>query len=72
MSADILILHLLSEHDILPIIEKRKRQVRPTVYVNKIEQAAEYCKRTLSADLSHPGCRKLIEEMKDKMEGSNP
>ena len=30
MSADILILHLLSEHDILPIIEKGKRHgVRP-------------------------------------------
>jgi hypothetical protein len=32
VSADILILHLLSEHDILPIIEERKRQRRPTIY----------------------------------------
>jgi hypothetical protein len=30
--ADVLILHLLSEHDLLPIIEERKRQGRPTVY----------------------------------------
>ncbi len=41
-------------------------------YVNKIEQAAEYSERILSADLSHPGGRKLIEEIKDKIEGSNP
>jgi len=32
ISADILILHLLSEHDLLPIIEERKRQGRPTIY----------------------------------------
>ncbi|HET6461656.1 MAG TPA: tetratricopeptide repeat protein [Syntrophales bacterium] len=32
LSADILILHLLSEHDLLPIIEERKRRSRPTVY----------------------------------------
>ena len=31
-SADILILHLLSEHDLLPIMEERKRQRRPTIY----------------------------------------
>jgi hypothetical protein len=72
MSADILIFHLLSEHDLLPIIEKKETSGGPTVYVNKIEQAAEYCERTLSADLSHLAGRKLIEEMKDKMEGSNP
>jgi len=32
MSADLLILHLLTEHDLLPIIEERKRQGRPTIY----------------------------------------
>jgi processive 1,2-diacylglycerol beta-glucosyltransferase len=32
LSADILILHLLSEHDLLPILEERKRQGRPTIY----------------------------------------
>jgi len=32
MAADVLILHLLSEHDLLPIIEERKRQGRPTIY----------------------------------------
>lgn len=32
LSSDILILHLLSEHDLLPIIEERKRQGRPTIY----------------------------------------
>jgi len=32
VNADVLILHLLSEHDILPIIEERKRQGRPTIY----------------------------------------
>lgn len=32
LSADVLILHLLSEHDLLPILEERKRQGRPTVY----------------------------------------
>ena len=31
-SADVLILHLLSEHDLLPIMEERKRQRRPTIY----------------------------------------
>jgi len=30
--ADILILHLLNEHDLLPILEERKRQGRPTIY----------------------------------------
>jgi tetratricopeptide (TPR) repeat protein len=30
--ADVLILHLLSEHDLLPILEERKQQGRPTVY----------------------------------------
>lgn len=32
LSADVLILHLLSEHDLLPIIEERKRRGLPTVY----------------------------------------
>jgi tetratricopeptide (TPR) repeat protein len=32
LSADVLILHLLSEHDLLPIMEERKRQGRPTIY----------------------------------------
>lgn len=32
LSADVLILHLLTEHDLLPIIEKRKRQGRPCIY----------------------------------------
>jgi tetratricopeptide (TPR) repeat protein len=32
LSADLLILHLLSEHDLLPIIEDRKREKRPTLY----------------------------------------
>lgn len=32
LSADILVLHLLSEHDLLPIITERKRQERPTIY----------------------------------------
>jgi tetratricopeptide (TPR) repeat protein len=32
MSADLLILHLLTEHDLLPIIEERKRQGHPTIY----------------------------------------
>ena len=32
LAADILILHLLSEHELLPIIEERKRKGRPTVY----------------------------------------
>jgi len=31
-SADILVLHLLSEHDLLPIIDERKRRRRPTIY----------------------------------------
>lgn len=31
-SAGLLVLHLLSEHDLLPIIEDRKLQGRPTVY----------------------------------------
>jgi len=31
-SADLLILHLLSEHDLLPIIEERRRNGRPTLY----------------------------------------
>jgi tetratricopeptide (TPR) repeat protein len=32
LSSDILILHLLSEHDLLPIIEERKRRGLPTIY----------------------------------------
>lgn len=32
LSSDVLIVHLLSEHDLLPIIEDRKRQQRPTIY----------------------------------------
>lgn len=32
LCSDILILHLLSEHDLLPIIEERKKQGRPTIY----------------------------------------
>jgi tetratricopeptide (TPR) repeat protein len=32
LRADVLILHLLSEHDLLPIMEERRRQGRPTVY----------------------------------------
>jgi len=32
LCSDILILHLLSEHDLLPIMEERKRQGRPTIY----------------------------------------
>lgn len=32
ISADVLILHLLTEHDLLPIIEERKRQRLPTIY----------------------------------------
>ncbi|MCX5846821.1 MAG: tetratricopeptide repeat protein [Deltaproteobacteria bacterium] len=32
LSADVLILHLLSEHDLLPLLEERKRQGRPTIY----------------------------------------
>jgi tetratricopeptide (TPR) repeat protein len=32
MSADVLILHLLSEHDLLPVMEERKRRGRPTIY----------------------------------------
>lgn len=32
LSSDILILHLLSEHDLLPIIEERKKRGRPTIY----------------------------------------
>lgn len=31
-SADVLILHLLSEHDLLPILEERKQRGRPTIY----------------------------------------
>ena len=31
-SDPILILHLLSEHDLLPIIEERKKRGRPTIY----------------------------------------
>ncbi|MHB8770597.1 MAG: glycosyltransferase family protein [Syntrophales bacterium] len=32
VSADVLVVHLLSEHDLLPILEERKRQGKPTVY----------------------------------------
>ncbi|HVO65646.1 MAG TPA: tetratricopeptide repeat protein [Syntrophales bacterium] len=32
LSADVLILHLLSEHDLLPLLEERKRKGRPTIY----------------------------------------
>jgi len=32
ISADVLILHLLSEHDLLPILEERKQKGRPTIY----------------------------------------
>ena len=32
LRADVLILHLLTEHDLLPIMEERRRQGRPTVY----------------------------------------
>jgi Flp pilus assembly protein TadD/glycosyltransferase involved in cell wall biosynthesis len=32
LSADVLILHLLSEHDLLPILEERKQQGRPSIY----------------------------------------
>lgn len=32
LQADILILHLLAEHDLLPIIEQRKRTNQPTIY----------------------------------------
>jgi len=35
---------------------------------NDMEQAAEYCKRTLLADLSHSEAQDLIEEIKKKIE----
>ena len=33
---------------------------------NDLEQAVEYCSRTLLADLSHSGARDMIEEIEEK------
>lgn len=38
--------------------------------VDNLEKAVEYCGRTLSADLSHLGARKLIEKIKEKIEAT--
>jgi tetratricopeptide (TPR) repeat protein len=55
--------------DLAPIwAEAQYRMARWCFSRNDLEQAAEYCNRTLLADLSHSGAKDLIEEIKEKIE----